>query len=170
MYNVQRCTKGQCTRYKGALKEMYKGTMYNVQRSVLFLLMAMSISLSAQDFSADRELFDAYQREDMSVWKTYIDKVQGEKKLSCRKPNATSSSSNRTSHISNPNCPKGTTRCTSLRSMCLNSVCMSLFIPSRRCLWQRMPPNWRPTIRWFSLTMVLASFMPQNPLAAKRML
>ena len=53
---------------------MYKGTMYNVQRSVLFLLMAMSISLSAQDFSADRELFDAYQREDMSVWKTYIDK------------------------------------------------------------------------------------------------
>ena len=53
--------------------------MYNVQRSVLFLLMAMSISLSAQDFSADRELFDAYQREDMSVWKTYIDKVQGDK-------------------------------------------------------------------------------------------
>jgi len=53
--------------------------MYNVQRSVLFLLMAMSISLSAQDFSADRELFDAYQREDMTVWKTYIDKVQGDK-------------------------------------------------------------------------------------------
>ncbi len=58
---------------------MYKGTMYKVQRSVLFLLIAMSISLSAQDFSADRELFAAYQREDMSVWKTYIDKVQGDK-------------------------------------------------------------------------------------------
>lgn len=58
---------------------MYKGTMYNVQRGIVLLLMAMSISLSAQDFSADRELFDAYQREDMSVWKTYIDKVQGDK-------------------------------------------------------------------------------------------
>ena len=53
--------------------------MYNVQRGIVLLLMAMSISLSAQDFSADRELFDAYQREDMSVWKTYIDKVQGDK-------------------------------------------------------------------------------------------
>ena len=33
----------------------------------------MSLSLSAQDFSADRDLFAAYQKEDMSVWKEQID-------------------------------------------------------------------------------------------------
>ena len=35
--------------------------------------MVFSFSLSAQDFSADRDLFAAYQKEDMSVWKEYID-------------------------------------------------------------------------------------------------
>lgn len=35
--------------------------------------MVFSLSLSAQDFSADRDLFAAYQKEDMSVWKEYID-------------------------------------------------------------------------------------------------
>jgi len=40
---------------------------------LLLLLTAISITLSAQDFSADRELFDAYQKEEMSVWKEYID-------------------------------------------------------------------------------------------------
>ena len=36
------------------------------------LLMVISMTLSAQDFSADRGLFDAYQREDMSVWEEYL--------------------------------------------------------------------------------------------------
>lgn len=35
--------------------------------------MVFSLSLSAQDFSADRDLFAAYQKENMSVWKEYID-------------------------------------------------------------------------------------------------
>ena len=30
------------------------------------------MTLSAQDFSADRGLFEAYQREDMSVWEEYL--------------------------------------------------------------------------------------------------
>ena len=48
--------------------------MYKVQRGIVLLLcMVCSISLSAQDFSADRELFAAYQREDMTVWQAYID-------------------------------------------------------------------------------------------------
>ena len=51
--------------------------MYNVRRRFfLFLLAAISISLSAQNFSADREMFDAYKREDMTVWKAYIDSYQ----------------------------------------------------------------------------------------------
>ena len=33
----------------------------------------ISISLSAEDFSADSVLLDAYQREDMSVWERYVD-------------------------------------------------------------------------------------------------
>ena len=33
--------------------------------------MVISMTLSAQDFSADRGLFEAYQREDMSVWEEY---------------------------------------------------------------------------------------------------
>ena len=37
------------------------------------LLIVFSFSLSAQDFSADRDLFAAYQKEDMSVWKEQID-------------------------------------------------------------------------------------------------
>ena len=40
---------------------------------VLLLLIVFSLSLSAQDFSADRDLFAAYQKEDMSVWKEQID-------------------------------------------------------------------------------------------------
>gem|GEM_PF-1682658 len=48
-------------------------TKYQVQRSVLgLLLMVISMTLSAQDFSADRGLFEAYQREDMSVWEEYL--------------------------------------------------------------------------------------------------
>ena len=35
--------------------------------------MVFSLSLSAQDFSADRDLFAAYRQEDMAVWKEYID-------------------------------------------------------------------------------------------------
>lgn len=50
--------------------------MYKVQRGIVLLLcMVCSFSLSAQDFSADRELFAAYQREDMPVWQAYIDSV-----------------------------------------------------------------------------------------------
>ena len=53
---------------------MYEGAMYNVRKSIILLLvMVFSLSLSAQDFSADRDLFAAYQKEDMSVWKEYID-------------------------------------------------------------------------------------------------
>ncbi len=40
---------------------------------MLLLLIVFSFSLSAQDFSADRDLFAAYQKEDMSVWKEQID-------------------------------------------------------------------------------------------------
>ena len=36
------------------------------------LLMVISMTLSAQDFSADRGLYEAYQREDMSVWEEYL--------------------------------------------------------------------------------------------------
>ena len=45
--------------------------------------MVISMTLSAQDFSADRGLFEAYQREDMRVWKEYLevlrDKVPSDK-------------------------------------------------------------------------------------------
>lgn len=34
------------------------------------------MTLSAQDFSADRELFDAYRQENMAVWKEYIESLQ----------------------------------------------------------------------------------------------
>ena len=48
--------------------------MYDVRKSIILLLvMVFSFSLSAQDFSADRDLFAAYQKENMSVWKEYID-------------------------------------------------------------------------------------------------
>lgn len=48
--------------------------MYDVRKSIILLLVIVfSFSLSAQDFSADRDLFAAYQKEDMSVWKEYID-------------------------------------------------------------------------------------------------
>ena len=36
----------------------------------VILALCISLSLSAQ---SDRDLFDAYQREDMSVWQTYVD-------------------------------------------------------------------------------------------------
>ena len=53
---------------------MDEGAMYDVRKSIILLLvMVFSLSLSAQDFSADRDLFAAYQKEDMSVWKEYID-------------------------------------------------------------------------------------------------
>ena len=37
--------------------------------------LCITLSLSAQDFSADRDLFAAYQKEDMSVWKEYVDEL-----------------------------------------------------------------------------------------------
>lgn len=37
--------------------------------------LCITLSLSAQSFVADRDLFDAYLREDMSVWKAHIDTV-----------------------------------------------------------------------------------------------
>ena len=53
---------------------MYEGAMYKVRKSIILLLvMVFSLSLSAQDFSADRDLFAAYRQEDMAVWKEYID-------------------------------------------------------------------------------------------------
>ena len=39
----------------------------------VILALCISISLSAQ--MTDRELFDAYQKQDMSVWKTYVDSL-----------------------------------------------------------------------------------------------
>jgi tetratricopeptide (TPR) repeat protein len=39
--------------------------------SLLFVM--LSISLSAQNFSADRKLWNAYMLEDMSVWKHFVD-------------------------------------------------------------------------------------------------
>ena len=41
----------------------------------LIISLLICLSLSAQDFSADRDLFAAYQKEDMSVWKEYIDSL-----------------------------------------------------------------------------------------------
>ena len=46
------------------------------RRVLLLLLTVISITLSAQDFSADRELFDAYRQENMAVWKDYIDRLR----------------------------------------------------------------------------------------------
>lgn len=55
---------------------MYKVTMYKVQRILISLLFVMlSISLSAGNFSADSLLLDAYKKEDMSLWKTYVDSL-----------------------------------------------------------------------------------------------
>ena len=52
-------------------------TKYQVRRRALLLLLTViSITLSAQDFSADRELFDAYRQENMAVWKDYIDRLR----------------------------------------------------------------------------------------------
>ena len=42
----------------------------------MLLLTVISMTLSAQDFSADRELFDAYRQENMAVWKEYIESLQ----------------------------------------------------------------------------------------------
>ena len=44
-------------------------------RSIIIALW-FSLSLSAGNISADSVLFAAYQREDMSVWKEYVDKNQ----------------------------------------------------------------------------------------------
>ena len=38
---------------------------------LIYIALCISLSLSAQ--VTDRELFDAYQHEDMSVWKAYVD-------------------------------------------------------------------------------------------------
>ena len=46
------------------------------RRVPALLLTVISITLSAQDFSADRELFDAYRQENMAVWKDYIDRLR----------------------------------------------------------------------------------------------
>ena len=53
---------------------MYEGSMYDVQRRVFgLLLIVFSMTLSAQDFSADRVMLDAYRQENMAVWKEHID-------------------------------------------------------------------------------------------------
>jgi len=41
----------------------------------MLLLILVSFSLSAHDFSADRELLNAYLTDDMPVWKAYIDSL-----------------------------------------------------------------------------------------------
>ena len=41
----------------------------------IIALLCITLSLSAQDFSADRDLFDAYMKEDMTVWKAYVDSL-----------------------------------------------------------------------------------------------
>ena len=38
------------------------------------VILALCISLSLSAHVTDRELFDAYQRQDMAVWKQYVDK------------------------------------------------------------------------------------------------
>jgi hypothetical protein len=38
--------------------------------------MFLSMTLSAQDFSADRGLYEAYRQENMAVWKEYIESLQ----------------------------------------------------------------------------------------------
>ena len=43
---------------------------------ISWLALWFSLTLSAQAFVADSVLFDAYQREDMSVWKEYIESRQ----------------------------------------------------------------------------------------------
>ena len=49
-------------------------TKYQVQRSVLgLLLIVFSMTLSAQDFSADGALLKAYLTDDMPAWKAHID-------------------------------------------------------------------------------------------------
>lgn len=39
----------------------------------MLLFMIISMMLSAEDFSADSILLDAYQREDMTTWEQYVD-------------------------------------------------------------------------------------------------
>ena len=43
---------------------------------IAFITLCFSISLSAGNFSADSVLLNAYKREDMSVWKEYLERVQ----------------------------------------------------------------------------------------------
>lgn len=51
--------------------------MYNVHRSFITIIFVMfSISLSALDFRADRDLLEAYLRNEMPVWRQYIDSAQ----------------------------------------------------------------------------------------------
>ena len=50
-------------------------THFAVRARQVIAAFCITLSLSAQDFSADRDLFAAYQKEDMSVWKEYIDNL-----------------------------------------------------------------------------------------------
>ena len=54
------------TNYKSQIQQWGKGLLFT-------LLLMCSNLLSAQ--VTDRELFDAYQREDMSLWKAYVDSL-----------------------------------------------------------------------------------------------
>lgn len=64
---------------------MYKVSTYNAhivkqlgKVLVLALLLVNSSLASAQIFTADKRLFDAYQREDMSVWKAFLDSANND--------------------------------------------------------------------------------------------
>ncbi len=53
------------------MQPAYTHTLTRARQVIAALCICMS--LSAQTTAADRDLFDAYKAEDMSIWKTYID-------------------------------------------------------------------------------------------------
>ena len=54
----------------------YKSQIQQWGKAIVFtLLLINSFSLSAQVFSAEKELYEAYLKEDMSVWKHFVDSV-----------------------------------------------------------------------------------------------
>lgn len=44
-------------------------------KALVFTLLLINSNLLSAQYVADRELFDAFQREDMTVWKAYVDTV-----------------------------------------------------------------------------------------------
>ena len=44
-----------------------------MRKILILLLTIVSMSLSAQEYGADKDLFEAYKKEDMSVWKRHLD-------------------------------------------------------------------------------------------------